>query len=159
LAAAPRHPPGTGERLDPRPQVLVLQRHLPGRGGQLGAGLDEVAAQLVAALPGQATGQAGHQKVLYRTEGRRGSANLTVLSRIPRGTLGIVVLCNGPGSIVVQLGSIVSFPVGCDAGPGVYNEIALGSVKKSVAVSVTGSTSNEWALAMGWTLVIDNPAG
>jgi hypothetical protein len=109
--------------------------------------------------PGKPLSMPDRQKVLYRTEGRRGSANLTVLPQIPRGTLGIVVLCNGPGRIVVHLGSIASFPSGCDSGPGVYNEIALGSAKKSVAVSVTGSASNEWALTLGWTSVIDSPAG
>ncbi|MFE2432157.1 hypothetical protein ACFXJ5_36220 [Streptomyces sp. NPDC059373] len=44
--------------LDPRAQVFALQRHLPGGRGQRGAGLDEVAAQLVAALPGDRPGRA-----------------------------------------------------------------------------------------------------
>lgn len=100
-----------------------------------------------------------HQKVLYQTESRRGSAQLTVLPRIPRGTLGIVVLCNGPGRILVHLSGIVSFGAACGTGPGIYNEVALGSTKKSVAVSVTGTSQNKWALTMGWTSVIDHPAG
>ncbi|WP_328473639.1 hypothetical protein [Streptomyces sp. NBC_00448] len=114
---------------------------------------------------GQAEGNPGrplplpeHQKVLYQTQGRRASANLAVLPQIPRGTLGIVVLCNGPGRILIRLSGIASFGAACGSGPGVYNEIALGSVKKKVAISVTGSMKNEWALTMGWTSVIDNPA-
>jgi hypothetical protein len=95
------------------------------------------------------------QKVLYRTEGKRGSANLTVLPQVARGTLGIVVLCNGPGGILVRIGDVVSFGVGCGTDPGVYNEIELSSAKKSVSLSVTGSTKNEWALTMGWTSHID----
>ncbi|MEW1865487.1 hypothetical protein AB0399_34775 [Streptomyces sp. NPDC088194] len=100
-----------------------------------------------------------HQKVLYQTQGRRASVNLAVLPQIPRGTVGIVVLCNGPGRILIHLSSIASFGAACGSGPGVYNEIALGSAKKKVAVSVTGSVKNEWALTMGWTSVIDKPAG
>jgi hypothetical protein len=107
--------------------------------------------------PAQPLSMPDHQKVLYRTEGRRGSAHLALLPRIPRGTLGVVVLCNGPGQILVHLGSIASFGAGCGTGPGVYNEIALGSAKESVAVSVTGSAENEWALTVGWTSVIDHP--
>ncbi|MBM9509473.1 hypothetical protein [Actinacidiphila acididurans] len=101
-----------------------------------------------------------HQKVLYRTEGGRGSAQLTVLPRIPRGTLGIAVLCDGPGRILVHLGGIASFATVCGTGtsPGVYNEIALGSAKRSVALSVTGSSHNEWALTVGWTSVIAPPS-
>jgi len=71
----------------------------------------------------------------------------------------VAVLCNGPGALIVQLGGIASFSAGCGSGPGVYNEIALGSAKKSVAVSVRGSTNNEWAMTMGWTSVIHKPAG
>ena len=46
----------------------------------------------------------GRQKVLYGTHGMRGSADLTTLARIPRGTLGIAVLCTGPGAVHVRLG-------------------------------------------------------
>lgn len=80
-----------------------------------------------------------------------------MLPQIPRGTVGVVVLCNGPGRIVIHLSGIASFGAACGSGPGVYNEIALGSARKKVAVSVTGSVKNEWALTMGWTSVIDNP--
>jgi hypothetical protein len=83
-----------------------------------------------------------------------------VLPHVARGTLGIVVLCNGPGSILVHVGAVASFGVGCGANPGVYNEIALDSAKKSVPLSVTSSAKNEWALTMGWTSQIDShPAG
>jgi hypothetical protein len=107
--------------------------------------------------PAQLLSVPGHQKVLYRTQGRRGAAHLTVLPRIPRGTLGIVVLCNGPGRILVHLGDIASFDASCGTGPGVYNEIVLDGARRSVAVSVTGSNQNEWALTLGWTSVIKNP--
>jgi hypothetical protein len=108
--------------------------------------------------PTQRLSMPDNQKVLYQTEGRRGSADLAVLPQIPRGTLGIVVLCNGPGRILVHLGDIASFGASCGTGPGIYNEIALSSAKKSVAVSVTGSNKNEWALTMGWTSVINPPS-
>lgn len=78
-----------------------------------------------------------------------------MLPHVSRGTLGIVVLCNGPGSVLVHVGGVASFGVGCGTNPGVYNEIALASAKKSVSLSVTGSTKNEWALTMGWMSHID----
>ncbi|MCL2733453.1 MAG: hypothetical protein FWE15_26000 [Actinomycetia bacterium] len=44
-------------------------------------------------------------------------------------------------------------------GRGVYDEIALDGAKAAVAVSVTGATGNEWALAVGWTSVVAKPRG
>ncbi|MBY8881064.1 hypothetical protein [Actinacidiphila acidipaludis] len=96
-------------------------------------------------------------KVLYQTHGVRGPAQLTTLARIPRGTLGVVALCKGPGSIRVHLGTIASMDVACGT-PGVYNEIALDGARTSVALSVTASPQNAWALTLGWTSVIDHPA-
>ncbi|SEO21751.1 hypothetical protein SAMN05216267_102047 [Actinacidiphila rubida] len=98
------------------------------------------------------------QKILFRTAGGRGSVRLTTLPRIPKGTVDVVALCSGPGSVLVHLGDIASSEVACGSGPGVSNEIALGSAKTSVAVSVTGGLDNQWALTVGWTRVIDAPA-
>lgn len=128
-------------------------------GPSTGSPQPSASAPAVETDPAQTLSMPDHQQVLYKTAGRRGSANVTVLPRIASGTLGVAVVCNGPGAIHVSLGGIASFSAGCGTGPGVYNEIALGSARNSVAVSVTGSTNNEWAMTMGWTSHIDKPTG
>jgi len=100
-----------------------------------------------------------HQKVLVRVQGGHGSERVATIARIPRGTLGVAVACDGPGTVVVHLGAVADVTAACGAGPGVYDEIALDGAKAAVAVSVTGAMANEWALAVGWTSVVAKPRG
>lgn len=94
------------------------------------------------------------QKVLFRTQGQRGPEELTTLARISQGTLGVQVVCSGPGRIRVRLGAIASFEADCGSGAAVYNEIALTSARNDVTVSVAGAPTDEWALSLSWTPVI-----
>ncbi len=117
------------------------------------------AARPAAADPARPLPVSDGRKVLYRTQGEHGSAQLTVLPRIPRGALDVAAVCGGPGAISVRLGTVASFTAACDAGPGVDNEIVLSSAKTSVPVSVTATTSEEWALNVAWTSSVAPPAG
>lgn len=97
-------------------------------------------------------------KILYQVADRSGSAQLPVIAKIDRGTLGIVALCSGPGKITVSMGKIASFTVGCGKNnPGVYNVIALGSARSSVPLSVQAAGANTWALTLGWSSELESP--
>ena len=97
-------------------------------------------------------------KVLFQTADKHGSAQLTVIPRIGRGTLGVVALCSGPGKITVDMGKIASFTVGCGTNsPGVYNVVGLGSARSSVLLSVQANSGNTWALTLGWSSTMETP--
>lgn len=139
--------PSNGRHLGGNP---LDRSHLPVETPSAGEGSVAVDLRIPPELPDA-------KKTFVEGVGKRGSRSFPVISRIPSGALEVAVVCNGSGSVDVNVGSFVSYTVMCaDGGPGELDEVGLSDSRRDVVVSVVSRTSGVWGISVGWSKDVES---
>lgn len=91
-------------------------------------------------------------QVLASTESRHGNAALAIKDSLEKGSLAIMVKCEGKGQLIVSLKPAgVRFPLECIKGEvnTTYNQIDLKRGRESASIEVAAPSSVGWALTAG----------